>query len=140
MLSVKQGSIKYHFWVFGMTRPGIEPRSPGPLVNTLTLMPIYIYIYIYLERERERERERSVEAMYYCLCVLFFLFSFSLQRIILSQFSWFKDFLRTNKHRDVFVSVFLFFVFCFFWGGVLFCFVFWVFFPCYCSYTDIVVI
>ena len=22
------------FWVFGMTRPGIEPRSPGPLANT----------------------------------------------------------------------------------------------------------
>ena len=25
------------FWVFGMTRPGIEPRSPGPLANTLTI-------------------------------------------------------------------------------------------------------
>ena len=24
------------FKVFGMTRPGIEPRSPGPLANTLT--------------------------------------------------------------------------------------------------------
>ena len=24
MLSVKQGGIKYHFWVFGKTRPGIE--------------------------------------------------------------------------------------------------------------------
>ena len=24
------------FWVFGMTRPGIEPWSPGPLANTLT--------------------------------------------------------------------------------------------------------
>ena len=23
------------FWVFGMTRPGIEPWSPGPLANTL---------------------------------------------------------------------------------------------------------
>ena len=32
MLSVKQGGIKYHF----LTRPGIEPRSPGPLANTLT--------------------------------------------------------------------------------------------------------
>ena len=28
------------FWVFGMTRPGIEPRSPGPLANTLTIMPM----------------------------------------------------------------------------------------------------
>ena len=24
------------FWVFDMTRPGIETRSPGPLANTLT--------------------------------------------------------------------------------------------------------
>ena len=23
------------FWVLGMTRPGIEPQSPGPLGNTL---------------------------------------------------------------------------------------------------------
>ena len=27
MLKVKQSGIKYHFWVFGMTQPGIEPRS-----------------------------------------------------------------------------------------------------------------
>ena len=41
MLSVKQDSIKYHIlWVFGMTRPGIEPRSPGPLAYTLIIRPI----------------------------------------------------------------------------------------------------
>ena len=34
MLSVKQGGIKYLFWVFGMTRPGLEPRSVRPLANT----------------------------------------------------------------------------------------------------------
>ena len=28
------------FWVFGLNRPGIEPRCPGPFVNTLTIMPI----------------------------------------------------------------------------------------------------
>ena len=28
------------FIVFGMTRPGIEPRSPGPLVNTLLIRPM----------------------------------------------------------------------------------------------------
>ena len=28
------------FWVFGMTLPGIEPRSPGPLANTLTAWPM----------------------------------------------------------------------------------------------------
>ena len=35
MLSAEQDGIKYYFWLFGMTRPGIEPRSPGPLANTL---------------------------------------------------------------------------------------------------------
>ena len=40
MLSVKPGGIKYHFWVFGMTQPGIEPRSPRPLANTLRIKPI----------------------------------------------------------------------------------------------------
>ena len=34
LLSVKQGDIKYIFKLFRMTRPGIEPRSPGPLANT----------------------------------------------------------------------------------------------------------
>ena len=34
------------FKVFGMTRPGIEPRSPGPLANTLTAGPMSRLIYI----------------------------------------------------------------------------------------------
>ena len=38
MLSVKQGGIKYHFWVFRMTRPGIETWSPGPLANILGIL------------------------------------------------------------------------------------------------------
>ena len=28
------------FWVFGMTRPGIERQSPGPLTSTLLIRPI----------------------------------------------------------------------------------------------------
>ena len=32
------------FWVFGMTRPGIEPRSPGSLVNTLPIRPMARYL------------------------------------------------------------------------------------------------
>ena len=36
LLSVKQRGIKYYFKVFGMTRPGIKPRSLGPLANTLS--------------------------------------------------------------------------------------------------------
>ena len=45
-------------WVFGMTRPGIELQSLGPLANALTILPInlhiqlyiciYIFIYIYI--------------------------------------------------------------------------------------------
>ena len=34
-MNVKKGGIKYHFWVFGMTQPGIKTQSPGPLVNSL---------------------------------------------------------------------------------------------------------
>ena len=40
MLSVKQGGIKYHFWVFRMTRPGIKPRSPGSLAKILLMRPM----------------------------------------------------------------------------------------------------
>ena len=28
------------FLVFGITWPGIEPRSPGPMANTLTARPM----------------------------------------------------------------------------------------------------
>ena len=37
ILSVKKGSIKYQFWVFGMTQAGIEPWSPKPFIKTLPL-------------------------------------------------------------------------------------------------------
>ena len=43
------------FWVFGMTWPGIEPWSPGPLANTLLIWPrlqqisIYPYIFVFSE-------------------------------------------------------------------------------------------
>ena len=41
MLSVKQGGIKYRFFfVFGLTRPGIETQSPGQLANTLLIWPM----------------------------------------------------------------------------------------------------
>ena len=43
MLRVKQGGIKYYFLVFGVTQPGIEPRSPRPLANTLLTSPIFVY-------------------------------------------------------------------------------------------------
>ena len=57
MLSVKQGRIRYHFWVFGMTRLGIEPHYPGPLANTLLMSRVfangpvmYIYSCIYINK------------------------------------------------------------------------------------------
>ena len=34
------------FWIFGMTRPGIEPNSPGSLANTLTIMSTKANCYI----------------------------------------------------------------------------------------------
>ena len=40
MLSVKQGSIKYHFLSLWY---GTEPQGPGPLANTLTIMPMGQY-------------------------------------------------------------------------------------------------
>ena len=40
MLSVKQDGFKYYFWAFGMIPPGIDHRSPGPLMNALTIKPI----------------------------------------------------------------------------------------------------
>ena len=43
--SVKQGCIKYHFLVFGMTRPGFEPWFPGPLANTLLFQSL-MYTYM----------------------------------------------------------------------------------------------
>ena len=39
MLGVKQIGINYYFWVFCMTRPGIESRSPAPSANTLLIRP-----------------------------------------------------------------------------------------------------
>ena len=38
MMNGKQGSSKCHFGVFGMGRHGIEPRYPGQLTNTQTII------------------------------------------------------------------------------------------------------
>ena len=45
MLIIKPGGIKYYFWVFGMTPPGIEPLYHVPLVNIPTTMPMVWSIY-----------------------------------------------------------------------------------------------
>ena len=48
MLSVKQGGMKNHFWVFDMTRPGIEHRSYRLLENTLFIWPIDLFEYVWI--------------------------------------------------------------------------------------------
>ena len=36
MLSIKQGDMKYHFFlIFGMSQSGIEPQSPGLLARPM---------------------------------------------------------------------------------------------------------
>ena len=36
-----------------MTRPEIEPRSPGPLVNTLTITPMFGKIPIEIRKKKD---------------------------------------------------------------------------------------
>ena len=47
-----------------MTRPGIEPRSPGPLANTLTTRPIWNVIFSYTQ---------TITGYYIFRIVVFFL-------------------------------------------------------------------
>ena len=69
---------------------GIEPRSPGQLANTLTIMPIYIYIYIYNGCPLGFERDHLLYLMYSPLsypplCVRRWLFRPAKLRQILPQ-------------------------------------------------------
>ena len=67
MLSVKQGGSKYHFLkVFGMTRLGIEPRSPGPLANTLPTGSMGRFTLIYRSKNERKEHllKDSVHMLY----------------------------------------------------------------------------
>ena len=43
MLNVKQAGIKYHFWVFGMSRRGIETVFPGSLAKTQLVRPMDLF-------------------------------------------------------------------------------------------------
>ena len=60
MLSVNQGGIEYIFWVFDMSRPGIEPRSPGPLAKST--------IKLAKNRAFFRGTENRIVLCYLCLC------------------------------------------------------------------------
>ena len=50
------------FKVFGMTRPGIEPMSPGPLANTLTAGPM---------SRCENDRKTKAGERKKCLAIIF---------------------------------------------------------------------
>ena len=43
LLNVKQGSCEYQFLVFGLTRPGIEPKSTALVADALSLRPLISY-------------------------------------------------------------------------------------------------
>ena len=42
------------FGIFSMTQPGIEPESPGPLVNTLPIMPIWQWTIKYQSEQKNK--------------------------------------------------------------------------------------
>ena len=44
-LLIKQGWIKYHFWVFGMTRPGTESQSSEPLANNTSKVILWLDVH-----------------------------------------------------------------------------------------------
>ena len=56
MLSVKQGASSIIFWIFGMTRLGIEPRSFGPLVNHL--ISVWRPDLIIINKKKKKEKEK----------------------------------------------------------------------------------
>ena len=78
MLSAKQGGIKYHFWVFGMTRPGIEPWYPRPLAKTLMfLMQVYCQHEITRLTLVKQINYQNIVKLFYDILVIYLLYSFS---------------------------------------------------------------
>ena len=65
------------FWVFGMTRPGIEPRSPGPLANTLTARPMsgigFVLWYVCTSLTRMKLHKKKVDQNYTKCYALFWI-------------------------------------------------------------------
>ena len=75
MLSVMKGDINYNFWVFGMTRPRIELRSPRPLANALTIRLMVVIKQSITEwkitkREIGNEMEIFIALTKYNTCLL----------------------------------------------------------------------
>ena len=53
------------FWVFGMTWPGIEPRSPGSLANTLTIMPMSGGVEMPINKYTKLNQTKCFDLLYY---------------------------------------------------------------------------
>ena len=53
------------FKVFGMTRPGIEPRSPGPLVNILPTRPMIRFNNVMKRRNRKKNTYKWIRKFWY---------------------------------------------------------------------------
>ena len=51
-----------------MTRPGIEPRSPGPLTNILLMRPNLEYVLIFVIRT-DTHTQHTHTYIYICVCV-----------------------------------------------------------------------
>ena len=72
-----------------MTRPGIEPRSPGPLANTLTAGPIIVRIYSDSIQTNSRKHQilnaREILNPSFHLILSFFFFFFFFFFLILNS-------------------------------------------------------
>ena len=73
ILRVKQGDIKYHFWVFGTTRPGIEHQSPGPLANSLFIR-LNFFFFWYFHVYIPSDFFSLCVCVCVCVCVCYFCF------------------------------------------------------------------
>ena len=56
-----------------MTRPGIEPRSPGPLANTLTAGPLEILIENMKKMDTEQQQIKLQNMIFILKLVMSFL-------------------------------------------------------------------
>ena len=77
------------FWVFGVTRPEIEPRSPGSLANTLLIRPMAQYTH---NHGKLRGIKIVILKIHLILCkqILFSLiFYITLFCSFVFQFKWF---------------------------------------------------
>ena len=72
-----------------MTQPGIEPRSPGPLVNTLLIRLIAVHKYVYINIHMSVNKSLYVYHVLLGSCISFKYVGLN-NRLILYIFLFFK--------------------------------------------------